>query len=99
MSNLISYEAPNGASYTLKNAQPTEKLLALRLKSGIYRYEDDELLKRCPRCKEHWPADSEFFYSTRSGDGLSDWCKACYQENRYPTGRTAQPETAICMPA
>jgi hypothetical protein len=84
-----NYSAPNGAAYAFKVAAPTEKLLALRLKSGIYKYEDGELFKRCSRCKEHWPADSEFFYSVKTGDGLNDWCKACYQEWRYPNGRSA----------
>lgn len=83
------YAAPNGAAYTLKVATPTEKLLALRLKSGAYKYEDGELFKRCSRCRDHWPADSEFFYSTKGSDGLNDWCKACYHENRYPNGRAA----------
>jgi hypothetical protein len=89
LTSVTSYSAPNGAMFALKQATPTEKLLALRLKSGIYKYEDGDLHKRCSRCKEHWPADSEFFYAASGSDGLGDWCKACYIENRYPNGRAA----------
>lgn len=43
--------------------------------------------KRCPRCNEYWPADTDFFYSQKGKkDGLHDWCKACYtawREARY----------------
>lgn len=39
------------------------------------------LEKRCGRCKQFLPADSEFFYQhKREPDGLYDWCKACYVE-------------------
>jgi hypothetical protein len=97
--DAIVYSALNGATVPLKIATPTEKLLTLRLRSGIYRYEEGDLLKRCSRCKEHWPADSEFFYSVRLGDGLHQWCKACYQENRYPDGRISLPnEEPIDVP-
>lgn len=35
----------------------------------------------CTRCNEHWPADTEFFYSDRSRpSGLAGMCKACYAE-------------------
>lgn len=34
--------------------------------------------RRCVRCGEYWPADTEFFY--RRGDGLHSWCKACCTE-------------------
>lgn len=71
----------------IKAAQPSVKILALRLKSGIYKMEPDGLYKRCARCKDYWPADSEFFYAAQSPDGLNSWCKACYIENRYPQGR------------
>ena len=46
---------------------------------------DPELgpLKRCPRCKEWWPADGEFWYpnAARPG-GLQSECKACQIERR-----------------
>lgn len=84
-----NYAATNGVEHTLKLADPTAKLLAIRLRSGIYRFEDGQLQKRCSRCKEHWPADTEFFYAAKDGDGLYQWCKACYQEWRYPKGRSA----------
>lgn len=37
--------------------------------------------KFCPRCKELWPADLEFFYSAGKRK-LTAWCKACYLEWR-----------------
>lgn len=29
----------------------------------------------CTRCREYWPADSEFFH--KGHGGLHTWCKAC----------------------
>jgi hypothetical protein len=85
--NVESYSSPNGATYELKSARPSEALLQRRLKNKIYCIEDSLLFKRCSRCKEYWPADTEFFYSVKDDDGLNQWCKACYQEWRYPNGR------------
>lgn len=37
--------------------------------------------KRCNKCLEWWPADTEFFYKNKAG--LHQWCKACiYAERR-----------------
>lgn len=82
-----TYSAPNGSTFETKKAMPSETMLRKRLVNGVYRQEECGLFKRCSRCKEYWPADSEFFYSVKSGDGLNQWCKACYQEWRYPNGR------------
>lgn len=69
-------------------ATPSAKLMARHLKSGTYREGEDGLEKRCSRCQEYWPADSEFFYASRAlADGLNSNCKACYIENRFPQGR------------
>lgn len=87
MTSGLCYDAPNGAVYALKPAAPSEKLLAFRLRRGAYVYEDGQLMKRCSHCKDNWPADSEFFYSASTGDGLNDWCKACYRENRRQSER------------
>jgi hypothetical protein len=88
VAEMTAYSAPNGGEYQIVIAMPSAALLQKRLKNGLYLMEDEQLLKRCSRCKEHWPADSEFFYVVKSTrDGLYDWCKACYQEWRYPTGR------------
>ena len=48
----------------------------------------EQIEKRCSKCGDWWPADSEFFH--RNGKSLSSWCKACcserkaerYQENK-----------------
>jgi hypothetical protein len=88
MTAAQSYVASNGLTYPKKFASCPEKLFALRIKSGLYRIEAGQLHKRCSRCKDHWPADTEFFYaSTAEQDGLFAWCKACYQQWRYPDGR------------
>lgn len=58
-------------------------LLQKRLNSGRAILSSLGLEKKCSRCDEYWPADNEFFYSAPSKrDGLNDWCKACYIENR-----------------
>lgn len=70
-------------------AKPTPDLLRKRLKNGGYRIEEDGLYKRCTTCRDYWPADSEFFFSSVSDtDGLNCYCKACYLERRYPNGRS-----------
>jgi hypothetical protein len=69
-------------------AYPSQALKAKRIASGAYREGEDGLEKRCGRCREYWPADSEFFYASRAKpDGLNGNCKACYLENRFPQGR------------
>lgn len=104
---VASYVATNGAMYVKRLAVCPASLHAKRIKSGNYRIEDGQLQKRCSRCKEHWPADSEFFYSMASSqDGLHCWCKACYQQWRYPNGRSqslaqtvATASTSVDCPA
>lgn len=85
----LTYAAANGSTHEIRFASPSPKLLAMRIKRGTYLFEDGELLKRCSRCREHWPADTEFFYAAKGDDGLNAWCKACYQEWRYPAGRSS----------
>lgn len=36
--------------------------------------------KRCPKCEEFWPADSEFYSLRKSRGTLSSWCRACTTE-------------------
>lgn len=60
------------------------KQLERRLTKGGYRMIDGELEKRCPACKEWWPADTEFFFPLRQGGDLHSSCKACYLLARYP---------------
>lgn len=41
---------------------------------------------RCSKCREYYPADTEFFFSQpNSAGGLHCYCKACYL---IQTGRT-----------
>ncbi|OIR11001.1 hypothetical protein GALL_71720 [mine drainage metagenome] len=79
---------------TAKATTASEALMRKRLKSGKFRLnEDEQLEKYCARCHEYWPADTEFYFSNSgTNDGLSTWCKACYLENRYPNGRSAQEQ-------
>lgn len=86
------YIAPNGATFEVKEAAPSNDQLNKRLKSGIYRFEDSELYKRCSKCLDYWPADTEFFFSVKEGDGLHCQCKACYHEGRYPNGRSVKAD-------
>ena len=39
--------------------------------------------KRCTKCGEYYPADTEFYYRGHGSDGLHTWCKACVNENTY----------------
>lgn len=74
-------------------AHPSPKLLIKGLKNGKYRTDFDGLYKRCCRCRDYWPADSEFYYANKNmPDGLSGFCKACYLERRYPNGRNNEVE-------
>lgn len=34
---------------------------------------------QCARCKEFWPADGEFFFTSKGK--LHSWCKACYRSD------------------
>jgi hypothetical protein len=78
----------NGADYAVVAIQPSEKQLQRGLEKGKYRMVDGVLERRCSRCHDYWPADSEFFFSNKGkSDGLNDYCKACYHEIRYPNGR------------
>lgn len=75
----------------IKLANMAESLLTKRLKNGRCKFDEFGTLEKfCSRCKEYWPADTEFFYATSSSsDGLHNWCMACYLENRYPDTRGA----------
>ncbi len=67
----------------------SQRLLDIGLASGRYQYEDGELQKRCSACREYWPADSEFFHGCSANpDGLHNYCRACYCDQRWPQGRS-----------
>lgn len=89
--NAITYTSANGANYAIKQASCPPLLYAKRLKSGVYQEQEDGLHKRCSKCREYWPADSEFFYTQRADDGLNDWRKACYREWRAPQKAAIKP--------
>lgn len=41
----------------------------------------DEKTKRCPKCKDDFPATEHYFgRNKRSPDGLQPWCKECKNE-------------------
>jgi hypothetical protein len=62
---------------------PQPQRLALWLRRGKYIYTALGLERLCPKCKELWPADTEFFFSVPSQPGgLNEWCKACYRDWR-----------------
>jgi hypothetical protein len=38
-------------------------------------------VKLCPKCREWWPADTEFYFPDRARNGLQSWCRACWSEH------------------
>ena len=76
-------------------AHPPQHTLERRLQRGEYQFQVDGLYKLCTRCSDYWPADSEFFYASKSPDGLTSWCKACYIEWRYPNGRSKKHQKGL----
>lgn len=63
---------------------PSASLRAKRLTSGKYQLTVIGLEKHCPRCRDYWPADTEFWFGSKTSDGLFSWCRACYCEFRWP---------------
>ncbi|MCY1411802.1 hypothetical protein D9M71_271940 [compost metagenome] len=69
---------------------PTQQTIKQGLKSGRYVLTDLGLERRCSKCNDTWPADTEFFWSAPStGAGLHCWCKACYLAWKTPTRKAA----------
>lgn len=72
------------------------RLLGLRLAGGSMQMSIVGLEKRCPRCKEFWPFDTEYFFANAGvTDGLFQWCRACSTEHRWPNGRTASTRQGV----
>jgi hypothetical protein len=47
---------------------------------------------RCSKCRDFFPADGEFFYST---NGMySSWCKACHTESTSQVERNERRKAA-----
>lgn len=58
---------------------PSAHIMAVRLKNGVYAMTECGLEKRCSKCRDYWPADTEFYYVAPSKEGgIGDWCKACF---------------------
>lgn len=80
----------------IKQASPDEYILARRIKRGVYAYFETELHKRCVKCKEYWPADTEFFYDSKAhNDGISDTCRACSCEQRQHYRTQSSPNRMV----
>lgn len=62
-------------------------LVEKRLASGKCILTDLGLEKQCPKCDTHWPMDTEFWFTSKTNDGLFPWCRACYLRQRWPDGR------------
>lgn len=62
----------------------SERVINLRLARGVMRLDEhNSFEKKCCRCDEFWPLDSEFWHSSsRSSDGLSSHCKACEYDRK-----------------
>lgn len=50
------------------------------IRQGVYMVSEIGLEKRCAKCADYWPADSEFFCLTKGGAALDPYCKACRLE-------------------
>jgi hypothetical protein len=61
------------------------KLLEMRLRKGTCVLTELGLEKRCSRCDVFWPMDTEFWFPSKTRDGLFAWCRACYITFRWPT--------------
>jgi hypothetical protein len=71
---------------------------AKRIRRGTYRLDEDGMLeKRCPRCGEYWPADTEFFYA--HADELSSYCRSCNHEHSTRHDPPPQPRAVAPWPA
>ncbi len=75
--------------------QPSN-LLAKRLRSGKCIRTDVGLEKRCSKCDCYWPMDTEFWFPSKTEDGLFNWCRACYIGQRWP--ERGAPEHPISSP-
>lgn len=54
------------------------EVMGSRLEIGRMVFTELGLEKRCSRCTEAFPADTEFFApNPKARDGLSDQCKVC----------------------
>lgn len=52
------------------------RILRRGLRARRFRYDSDgQLEKRCTKCGDFWPHDTEFFYVHEWA--LSSWCRAC----------------------
>jgi hypothetical protein len=59
----------------------SNKLTGRRVKSGKMIFTDIGREVWCSKCREYWPADTEFFYSNKKYQigSLHEWCKSCCQ--------------------
>jgi hypothetical protein len=72
-------------------------LVAKRLASGLCTRTELGLEKRCSKCLCFWPMDTEYWFPSKTPDGLFPWCRACYIGQRWP--ERGAPERAIASPA
>lgn len=71
-------------------------LLAKRLRAGRCVVTDIGLEKRCAKCGAFWPMDTEFWFPSKTEDGLFQWCRACYISQRWP--ERGAPQRPISSP-
>lgn len=70
---------------------------AIPPRSTTFRQVAGALEKRCSRCHEWWPADTDFFtrHEVRPG-GLTNQCRACSLKPR--PAEPAKPVALACVP-
>ena len=67
----------------------------MRADGAVWKITSLGLEKKCPHCKEFWPADPEFYHRRRNSEPFEpqSYCKACVTErcnelrNRIPVYR------------
>lgn len=60
------------------------ELVARRLRTGKCIRTEVGLEKHCPKCDDYWPMDTEFWFASKTEDGLFAWCRSCYTKHRWP---------------
>lgn len=80
---------------------PRPELVEHRLQSGKYIRSELGLEKLCAKCDSYWPIDTEYWFPSKTRDGLFGWCRACYMKQRWPNGRAQDQHspTPIAMVA
>ena len=66
------------------------EIIARYIRRGKYKHTDLGLERECSKCKEFWPADTEFWQAQKGQlDGFTSQCKACLNDTKTERRRRA----------